>query len=117
MNLIPLFVLAAGLGDLLSGYALVAIMVVAALFSLGMFVASRYKRCPSNKILVIYGKVGSGRSATTVHGGGKLILPIIQDYAFLSLEPIQIEVPLKDALSSENIRVNVPSVFTVAIGT
>jgi len=117
MNLIPLFVLAAGLGDLLSGYASVAIMVVAALFSLGMFVASRYKRCPSNKILVIYGKVGSGRSATTVHGGGKLILPIIQDYAFLSLEPIQIEVPLKDALSSENIRVNVPSVFTVAIGT
>ena len=79
--------------------------------------ASRYKRCPSNKILVIFGQVRGGRSATCVHGGGKFVWPVIQDYAFLSLEPIQIEVPLRDALSSENIRVNVPSVFTVAIGT
>ncbi|MBD3675964.1 MAG: flotillin family protein [Planctomycetaceae bacterium] len=117
MNFNCVSILAVGLGDLLGGYVMVAVMVGAALLSLGMFLASRYKRCPSNKILVIYGKVGSGRSATTVHGGGKLVLPIIQDYAYLPLEPIQIEVPLKDALSSENIRVNVPSVFTVAIGT
>ena len=33
------------------------------------------------------------------------------------VEPIQIEVPLKGALSAENIRVNVPSVFTVAVGS
>ncbi len=44
-------------------------------------------------------------------------MPLIQDYAFLSLEPIQIEIPLKGALSIENIRVNVPSVFTIAVGT
>ncbi|HUG19786.1 MAG TPA: SPFH domain-containing protein, partial [Planctomycetaceae bacterium] len=117
MYAIPMFILAAEWGDILSGYAMIPLLVVAAMVSLGLFAASRYKRCPSNKILVIYGRVGTGRSATTVHGGGKLVLPIIQDYAYLSLEPIQIEVPLKDALSSENIRVNVPSVFTVAIGT
>lgn len=76
-----------------------------------------YKRCPSNKILVKWG-VGSGeRSAKTVHGGGELVLPVFQDYDYLSLEPIQIEIPLRGALSFENIRVNVPSVFTVAIGT
>lgn len=92
-------------------------VAAAAIFGIGLFIASRYKRCPSNKILVIYGQVDKGQSATTVHGGGQIVWPIIQDYAYLSLEPIQIEVPLKDALSSENIRVNVPSVFTVAIGT
>lgn len=113
-----LLILGAGLTDIIfSTYGIAALVVVAALVSLGLFLASRYKRCPSNKILVIYGKVGGGQSATTVHGGGQLVLPIIQDYDYLSLEPIQIEVPLKDALSSENIRVNVPSVFTVAIGT
>jgi flotillin len=112
-----MWILAAGLGDLLSGYTLVGIVVAAAVIMIGLFIANRYKRCPSNKILVIYGRVGTGRSATTVHGGGKLVWPIVHDYAFLSLEPIQIEVPLKDALSSENIRVNVPSIFTVAIGT
>jgi len=117
MSGIPMFILADGLDGVLSGYTLVAIVVVAALVSLFLFIANRYRRCPSNKILVIYGRVGTGRSATTVHGGGKLVLPIIQDYDYLSLEPIQIEVPLKDALSSENIRVSVPSVFTVAIGT
>ena len=42
---------------------------------------------------------------------------MLEDYAYLSLEPVQIEIPLRGALSFENIRVNVPSVFTVAIGT
>ena len=79
--------------------------------------AKRYKRCPSNRMLVIYGKVGAGTSAKCIHGGAAFVMPVIQDYAYLSLEPIQIEIPLRGALSVENIRVNVPSVFTVAIGT
>ncbi len=81
-----------------------------------ILLVKRYKRCPSNRVLVIYGRV-SGGSAKCLHGGGAFVLPLIQDFSFLSLDPIQIEVPLKGALSIENIRVNVPSVFTVAIGT
>src|SRR3954451_2769695 len=87
------------------------------IFGMLLFVAKRYKRCPSNRVLVIYGKTSSGNAAKCVHGGAAFVIPLIQDYAYLSLEPIQIEVPLKGALSIENIRVNVPSVFTVAIGT
>src|SRR3954471_10845410 len=86
-------------------------------FSFLMLLVNRYKRCPSNRVLVIYGKVGTGNSAKCIHGGAAFVLPLVQDHAYLSLEPIQIEVPLKGALSMENIRVNVPSVFTVAIGT
>src|SRR5262245_64815689 len=85
-------------------------------FGMLMFVAKRYKRCPSNRVLVIYGKTAGGNAARCVHGGAAFVIPLVQDYAFLNLEPIQIEVPLKGALSIENIRVNVPSVFTVAIG-
>jgi flotillin len=92
--------------------------VAAVLFlSFALLLFNRYKRCPSNRILVIFGKVGGGNSARCIHGGAAFIMPLIQDHAFLSLEPIQIEIPLKGALSIENIRVNVPSVFTVAIGT
>ncbi len=87
------------------------------LFSLLMLLVRRYKRCPSNRILVIYGKTGGGNAAKCVHGGAAFVLPLVQDYDYLNLDPIQIEVPLKGALSIENIRVNVPSVFTVAIGT
>lgn len=88
------------------------------LFGLMTLFSSRYKRCPSNRILIIYGKAGrGGDAAKCIHGGAKFVLPLIQDYAYLSLEPIQIEIPLRGALSMENIRVNVPSVFTVAIGT
>ena len=72
---------------------------------------------PSNRVLVIYGKTSGGNAAKCVHGGAAFVVPLIQDYDYLSLDPIQIEVPLKGALSIENIRVNVPSVFTVAIGT
>jgi flotillin len=81
------------------------------------FLATRYKRCPSNRVLVIFGKVGGANTSTCVHGGARFIVPLVQDYAYLNLEPHQIVVPLRGALSAENIRVNVPSVFTVAIGT
>jgi flotillin len=82
-----------------------------------IFLASRYKRCPSDKILVVYGKVGIGQSARCIHGGGSLIWPLIQDYAYMSLTPMTINIPLQKALSMQNIRINVPSTFTVGIST
>jgi flotillin len=96
-----------------------ATLVVLALIlvSILRLLTSRYKRCPSNRVLVIYGRVGGGNTSRCVHGGAKFVWPLFQDYSYLSLEPIQIEIPLRGALSMENIRVNVPSVFTVAIGT
>ncbi|HMV10327.1 MAG TPA: SPFH domain-containing protein [Cyclobacteriaceae bacterium] len=77
---------------------------------------SRYKRCPSDKILVIYGRTG-GSSAKCVHGGGAFIWPVIQDYAFLDLKPLSIDANLTNALSRQNIRVDVPCRFTIAIST
>ena len=77
----------------------------------------RYKRCPSDRILVVYGKVGGGQSAKCIHGGAAFIIPVIQDYEFLELTPISIEVNLVNALSKQNIRVNVPSRFTIGVST
>lgn len=82
-----------------------------------LYLAGRYKRCPSNKILVIYGKVGAGQSARCIHGGGVLVLPLVQDYGYLSLTPMTIQIDLQNALSLQNIRINVPSTFTVGIST
>src|ERR1700722_11527399 len=95
--------------------AVVAVAVV--FFSFMLLLVNRYKRCPSNRILVIFGKVGGGNTSRCIHGGAAFVMPLIHDHAYLNLEPMQIEVPLKGALSIETIRVNVPSVFTVAIGT
>lgn len=75
---------------------------------------SRYKRCPSDKILVVYGRTGGG-SAKCIHGGAAFIIPVFQDYSFLDLQPLSIDVNLQDALSKQNIRVSVPAQFTVAI--
>ncbi len=96
---------------------IMVVMVLLFAMSIGVALITRYKRCPSNRVLVVYGKVGGGQSAKCLHGGGTFVWPMVQSYDFLSLDPIQIEVPLKGALSAENIRVNVPSYFTVAIGT
>ena len=98
-------------------WLLMVVFGVVILMSFLLVIARRYKRCPSNRILVIYGKTGVGRSAKCLHGGGAFVWPLIQNYEYLSLDPVQIEIPLQGALSIENIRVNVPSVFTVAIGT
>lgn len=84
-----------------------------------LFVAivNRYRRCPSDKVLVIYGNRGSSKSAKCVHGGGAFVWPIIEDYAYLSLTPIGIDANLTNALSKQNIRVDVPCRFTVGIST
>lgn len=98
------------------------ILVAAALFALFIFftlffLASCYKRCPSNKILAVYGKISGEKSVKCYHGGGAFIWPLIQDYSYLDLTPMTLHIPLKSALSQQNIRINVPSTFTVAIDT
>ncbi len=99
------------------GLMALAGIVAMVFFSTIILLKSNYKRCSSNQVLVIFGKTKQGQAAKTVHGGAAFVWPLFQDYQYLSLEPIQIEIPLRGALSMENIRVNVPSVFTVAIGT
>ena len=91
-----------------------AIVLIVAVFIFS--IVKRYKRCPSDRILVVYGRTGGG-SAKCIHGGGAFIWPIIQDYEYLDLTPISIEVNLTNALSKQNIRVNVPSRFTIGIST
>ena len=98
-------------------WALPIIAFVILVISTIAFLASRYKRCPSDKILVIYGRVGTGQSANCIHGGGTLVWPLIQDYAYMTLTPMTISIPLQKALSMQNIRINVPSTFTVGIST
>ncbi|MEN8928290.1 MAG: SPFH domain-containing protein [Flavobacteriales bacterium] len=92
--------------------AAVVLIIVVFIYS----ITKRYKRCPSDRILVVYGKTGGG-SAKCIHGGGAFIWPIIQDYEYLDLTPISMEVMLTNALSKQNIRVNVPSRFTIGIST
>jgi flotillin len=98
-------------------------LIVGIIFLVIIFsaIVQRYKRCPSDRILVVYGKVGSGidgvKSAKCIHGGAAFIWPVIQDYQFMDLTPVSIEVNLTQALSRQNIRVDVPSRFTIGIST
>lgn len=103
--------------------ALITVVVVfILLFTTFLVLLSRYRKCPSDKIMVIYGKVGSHkdgtvRSARCIHGGASFIWPVIQSFEYLDLTPISISVDLKNALSRQNIRIDVPSRFTVGIST
>lgn len=100
---------------------LIVAITVVFFFILVFSMFRRYKRCPSDRILVVYGKVGKNAegslTAKCIHGGAAFIWPIIQDYSFLDLTPISLEVNLTSALSKQNIRVDVPSRFTVGIST
>ena len=96
--------------------------VVLVIVSFIAWICSRYKKCPSDKIMVIYGSIGknkdgTNRSAKCIHGGAEFVIPVFQSYSYLDLTPISIQVDLKNALSRQNIRVDVPSRFTVGIST
>ncbi len=92
---------------------------------LGVFLAlvifltliSRYRMCPPDRVLVVYGRVGPGQSARCYHGGSTFVLPVLQSYQYLDLTPINIELELKGALSSQNIRIDAPASFTIGIST
>lgn len=99
-------------------YCVLAIVI----FAILMMILSRYRKCPSDKIMVIYGKVGNNkdgtsRSAKCIHGGAAFIWPVFQSFEYLDLTPLSISVDLTNALSRQNIRIDVPSRFTVGIST
>ena len=103
-------------------YLILIIVFAVVLFVTFAAILSRYKRCPSDKVLVIYGKTGKNAAggvsaARCVHGGAAFIWPVFQDYAFMDLKPMSIEANLTNALSRQNIRVDVPCRFTVGIST
>lgn len=101
------------------GFITVAVVIF---FTLLILIVSRFRKCPSDKIMVVYGKVGSNadgtaRSARCIHGGASFVWPVFQAYEYLDLTPISISVDLRNALSRQNIRIDVPSRFTVGIST
>ncbi|MCD8024846.1 MAG: hypothetical protein LUE64_04860 [Candidatus Gastranaerophilales bacterium] len=100
--------------ELFSAAGMLLLVILLGAFS---FAASRYKRCPSNKVIVVYGKIAGSTAARCVHGGGVFIWPLIQDYGVLSLEPMTTDIDLRGALSKGNIRVAVPATFTFAVST
>ncbi|MBQ8590594.1 MAG: flotillin family protein [Firmicutes bacterium] len=104
------------------GMLIAVILIVLVLLATLILILSRYRKCPSDKVMVIYGKVGadkdgSSRSAKCIHGGAAFIIPVLQSYQYLDLTPISISVDLTSALSKQNIRIDVPSRFTVGIST
>ena len=101
--------------DMSSSFIVIIAGLIGLVFIMLLWLISRYKRCPSDKILVIYGKTGAGTSSKCLAGGAAFVWPVIQDHDFLDLTPISIDVDLRGALSRQNIRVSVPSRFTVAV--
>jgi flotillin len=92
-------------------------MPAAIMMTMGLFLITRYKRCPSNRLLVVYGKVGGDATAKVIHGGGTLVLPVIQSYMYLSLDPLQIKVELDGLIEGLNSASTSAATMTVQIST
>ena len=98
------------------GLILTALILFITLGSV-IFFFSRYQKCPSDRIMVVYGKTAIGRSSICRHGGAAFIWPFIQAFEYMDLTPIQIDCPLQGVLDKEGNRVSTPSSFTVGIST
>ena len=99
-------------------WAVFIVFGVLAIAAFGIIlVATRYKRCASDEILVVYGRIRGGKASRCIHGGAVMVWPLIQEYKKISLIPMTISIPLDNALSLQNIRINVPSTFTFGVST
>ena len=90
------------------------IFLVATLLGAGLFIASRYKRCPSDKILVVYGKT-AGNEPQYYHGGGALVLPFVQGHAYLDLAPLPVELRGRGLRTADESSVDVVVDLAVAV--
>lgn len=102
------------------------VILLAVLTIIGLL--SRYRKCASDEILVVFGKAGkkkvvnekTGKTeevilpSKIIHGGGTFVMPVIQDWAKMSLKPIQVMV---EGVSSQMIKVRIPVTLTTGIGT
>ena len=114
---------------LTSSLIIAGIIVVLVILTL-IGLMSRYRRCASDEILVVFGKAGkksvtnptTGKSETVIlpskiiHGGGTFVFPVIQDWRKMSLKPIQIQASVA-GVSSQMIKVTIPVTLTTGIGT
>jgi flotillin len=98
-------------------YIILGVLGVILFIVVVLTMISRYRMCPPDRILVVYGKIRQGQSSRCYHGGSTFVLPILQSYSYLDLTPINIELELKGALSSQNIRIDAPASFTIGIST
>ena len=76
--------------NVIAGVIGTIVAVVVLLLLILVIIAARYKKCPSDKVMVIYGKVGqnkdgTARSARCIHGGAAFIWPVFQSYEYLDL--------------------------------
>ena len=94
-------------------YLGIGILLLVILTVIGLM--TRYKKCGSDEVLVVYGKTKGNGAAKCYHGGATFVWPIIQGWDKLSMKPMQIQCDLTGALSAQKINVNVPTVVTVAI--
>ena len=99
------------------GVAVLMFVTILLLVAVVIFFAQRYKRCPPDKIMVIYGRTAGSEASKVIHGGATLVWPLIQDYSYISLTPMTINIDMRNALSQQNIRINVPSTFTIGVST
>jgi flotillin len=93
------------------------VFIVVFILIVSLTLISRYRMCPPDRILVVYGKLANGTSSKCYHGGSTFVIPFFQSYGYLDLSPINMEIELKGALSSQNIRIDAPASFTIGIST
>ena len=97
---------------------LITVAVIVAVVILSVWgILSRYKKCQSDQILVVYGKTKGTSAAKCYHGGAAFIWPVIQGYKILSTKPMQMTCNLQGAISKQKIKVNVNTTVTAAIST
>ncbi|MCK5024784.1 MAG: hypothetical protein KAR56_04120 [Thermoplasmata archaeon] len=99
------------------------LLIVGAIMAIIITYASRYKKVPPDKAMVVYGRKMSSkrkRGYQVISGGGKFIYPIVESYEFLPLDVRTLDVHVRDIVTdvvSSGAKVNVKCVTQVKISS
>lgn len=109
----------------LGGFFIPVLIIAATLaFVLAVkFIASRYKKIPPNRVGVFYGRkykdpaTGQVQGYLVVTGGGRVQMPLVEDYMDMSTSAFQIEIDETGIPNKDNVRLTVRGVASVQLSS
>ena len=98
-------------------------LIFLVLLGAGAAYASRYKKVPPDRAMVVYGRTldkVSGKGYTVISGGGKVIIPVFESYEYLPLDVRTLDIVVNDIVTDvvkSGAKVNIQGVVQVKIGS
>src|SRR5262245_57017808 len=101
------------------GFPIVVVGLLLAGLSTFVAFARNYRKCPPNKVLVVFGRKhrASGKGYRLINGGSAFVLPLFEDFTYIGLETFSVESSVTDTPNKDGVPVTVEATANIKVSS